>query len=88
MIRIESLVASSSILIKAQLLYRNTDHRCCNRIVLDKDSSYMSTFGIETISKSEIKIMILSLLPPPGKNLNIRMLIKFDSTFTLNPLKV
>ena len=41
----------------------------------------MSTFGIEN---SEIKSMILSLLPPP---LNIKELIKFDSTFTLNPYK-
>ena len=47
----------------------------------------MSTFGIETISKSEIKSMILSVLPPPGKTLNIHELIKFDSTFTLNPYK-
>ena len=44
----------------------------------------MSTFGIEAITKSEIKGMILSLLP---KTLNIRELIKFDSTFTLNPYK-
>ena len=44
----------------------------------------MSTFGIEKI---DIKSMILSLLPPPGKTLNIKELIKFDSTFTLNPYK-
>ena len=37
----------------------------------------MSTFGIETISKSEIKSMMLS----------VQELIKFDSTFTLNPYK-
>ena len=43
----------------------------------------MSTFGIDT--KSEIKSMILSLLPPPGKT--ARELIKFDSKFTLNPYK-
>ena len=42
----------------------------------------MSTFGIE-MKKS----MILSLLPPPGKTLNIKELIKFDSIFTLNPYK-
>ena len=43
----------------------------------------MSTFGIDK-TQSEIKSMILSLLPPP---FNIRELIKFDSTFTLNPYK-
>ena len=47
----------------------------------------MSTFGIETITRSDIKSMILSLMPPPGKTLNIKELIKFDSTFTLNPYK-
>ena len=50
----------------------------------------MSTFGIE--STDEIKRIILSLIPPPqpipqGKTVNIRELIKFDSTFTLNPYK-
>ena len=46
----------------------------------------MSTFGID-MTRSEIKSMILSLLPPPGKTINVRELIKFDSSFTLNPYK-